>query len=221
MKMTPASSYNDCMRAMFGLKRFGIKMGLSTTRNILEGLDNPQNTFSCVHVAGTNGKGSIASALSTILYSKGYKVGLYTSPHLIRFNERIRVNRRSVSDQNVVRAYHAVKNAHRGGRELTFFEYATAMAMYEFGRQQIDWAVIETGMGGRLDATNIVEPALSIISNISLEHRMYLGNTISKIAEEKGGIIKKRTPVVTGVRQPGAFAVIQKIAQEKTAPLYH
>ncbi len=220
MTMPPTASYNDCMQAMFGLQRFGIKMGLSTTRNILEGLNNPQNNFFCIHVAGTNGKGSIASALSTILHRNGYKVGLYTSPHLIRFNERIRINGRAVSDKNVVRSYFAVKNIHSGERELTFFEYATSMALYEFGREQVDWAVIETGMGGRLDATNVIEPVLSIISNVSLEHQMYLGDTISKIAEEKGGIIKKQTPVVTGVRQPEVSAVIQKIALEKKAPLY-
>ncbi|MFC1885503.1 bifunctional folylpolyglutamate synthase/dihydrofolate synthase [Thermodesulfobacteriota bacterium] len=220
MTMPSILSYNECMQAMFSLNRFGIKLGLSSIQNVLDGLGNPQNAFSCVHVAGTNGKGSIASALSTIFNLAGYKVGLYTSPHLVRFNERIRINGRPIDDDDVVRSYHAVKDLHSGERELTFFEYATAMALYEFGRQQIDWAIIETGMGGRLDATNIIQPFISIISNISLEHQMYLGKTVSQIAGEKGGIIKKKTPVITGVKQPKALSVIQEIARKKEAPLY-
>jgi len=150
----------------------------------------------------------------------GYNVGLYTSPHLVSFNERICINNRPVSDENVVAAYEAVKKVHHGTREPTFFEFSTAMAFYEFGKNNVDWAVIETGMGGRLDATNIVEPALSIITNISLEHKMYLGNTISEITREKGGIIKKRVPVVTGVKQKNAFSVLKAIAESQSAPIY-
>lgn len=205
---------------MFGLRRFGIKLGLSTIRNILAGLENPQDRFSCIHVAGTNGKGSIASALSTILHLAGYTVGLYTSPHLVRFNERICVNNTPVSDEDVVSSYNAVKRVHSGKREPTFFEFSTAMALFEFGRKNVDWAVIETGMGGRLDATNIIKPALSIISNISLEHQMYLGNSIAQIAGEKGGIIKKNAPVVTGVQQKNAISVLKEIADAQSAPFY-
>lgn len=205
---------------MFGLRRFGIKLGLSTIRNILEGLENPQDRFSCIHVAGTNGKGSIASALSTILHLSGYTVGLYTSPHLVRFNERICINNTPVSDEDVVSSYKAVKRVHSGKREPTFFEFSTAMALLEFGEKNVDWAVIETGMGGRLDATNIIKPALSIISNISLEHQMYLGNSIAQIAGEKGGIIKKNAPIVTGVQQKNAISVLKEIADSQSAPLY-
>ena len=205
---------------MYGLRRFGIILGLSTIKNIVKGLKDPQDDFRSIHVAGTNGKGSIASALASILYLSGYKVGLYTSPHLVRFNERIHINNQPISDEDVVAAYEAVKKVHLGKREPTFFEFATAMAFYEFGRQKVDWAVFETGMGGRLDATNIIQPAVSIISNISLEHQMYLGNTIARITGEKGGIIKKNTPVVTGVRQKKAMAVLKEIADSKSAPLY-
>lgn len=213
-------SYNDCLKTIYGLRRFGIILGLTTIKNILKGLGNPHNSFKCIHVAGTNGKGSIASALASILYRSGYKVGLYTSPHLVRFNERILINNQPISDENVIASYEAVKKVHHGSREPTFFEFATAMAFYEFGRQKIDWAVIETGMGGRLDATNIIKPAISIISNISLEHRMYLGNTIAQIAGEKGGIIKKDSPVVTGVKQKNAISVLKEIADSKSAPFY-
>ncbi len=195
-------------------------MGLNTIKTILKSLGNPHKTYKCIHVAGTNGKGSIASSLSSILVASGYKVGLFTSPHLVRFNERISVDNQPVSDASVIRSYKAVKQADYGKREPTFFEYSTAMALYEFGRQKVDWAVVETGMGGRLDATNAVTPAVAIISNISLEHQFYLGNTIAEITGEKGGIIKKQIPVVTGVKQKQAISVLEKIAQEKQAPLY-
>jgi dihydrofolate synthase / folylpolyglutamate synthase len=212
--------YKACLDEMFSLRRFGIKLGLGTIRKTLADIGNPQDRFSCIHVAGTNGKGSIASALSSILRLSGYKVGLYTSPHLVRFNERICINNEPVSDDHVVSAYLAVKTARFGRREPTFFEYITAMALWIFGEEKVDWAVIETGMGGRLDATNTIKPRLCIISNISLEHREYLGNTIAQIAEEKGGIIKRRIPVITGARQTGAVSTLQRIADSRSAPLY-
>ena len=205
---------------MYGFRRFGIKLGLSTIKKILTGLDDPQNSFACIHVAGTNGKGSVASSLASILHHSGYKTGLYTSPHLVRFNERIQINNRPISNEKVVASYSAVKDAHFGRRDPTFFEFTTAMALYEFAAQKVDWAIIETGMGGRLDATNIIKPALSIITNISLEHREYLGNTLTQIAAEKAGIIKKRTPLVTGIRQRKAFAEVKRIAAGKKAPLF-
>ena len=220
VNMDTKDHYNKCIKTMYGLRRFGIKLGLSTIKNMMQGIGNPQNSFSCVHVAGTNGKGSIASSLASILKESNYRVGLYTSPHLVRFNERIRINNQSVSDENIVEAYEALKNVSTGKRKPTFFEYSTAMALYEFGKQKVDWAVIETGMGGRLDATNIIKPALSIISNISLEHRMYLGNTIKEIAGEKGGIIKNNTPVVSGAKQKNAVSILKDIAKKKSAPFF-
>jgi len=218
--MSQIDSYNLTLKSMYSLRRFGIKLGLSTIRKILKSLGNPQDNFSCIHVAGTNGKGSVASSLASILNASGYKTGLYTSPHLVRFNERITINNLPISNANVVEAYKAVKQVHRGNREPTFFEFTTAMAFYEFSRQKVDWAVIETGMGGRLDATNIIKPALSIITNISVEHREYLGNTIAQVAGEKGGIVKKYTPVVTGIKQKHAVAVVKEIAKTKSAPFF-
>jgi len=213
-------TYDDCLQTMYGLRRFGIKLELSTIQGILNGLENPQNRMACIHVAGTNGKGSVASALASILRLASYSVGLYTSPHLVKFNERICINGRPISDENVVLSYEAVKSVRHGGREPTFFEFSTAMALYEFGRQKVEWAVIETGMGGRLDATNIIKPALAVITNISVEHKMYLGNTITQIAAEKGGIIKKYTPVVTGVKQKSVISVLKTIAGSQSAPFY-
>jgi dihydrofolate synthase/folylpolyglutamate synthase len=218
--MVSKNSYDNCLKTLYGFRRFGIKLGLSTIKRILAGLGNPHDTYACIHVAGTNGKGSVASSLASILHHNGYKTGLYTSPHLVRFNERIQVNNRPITNEKVVISYDAVKDVHFGKRDPTFFEFTTAMALFEFAAQKVDWAVIETGMGGRLDATNIINPALSIITNISLEHREYLGNTLTQIAGEKAGIIKKRTPLVTGVRQKKAFAEIKRIAAKKKAPLF-
>jgi dihydrofolate synthase / folylpolyglutamate synthase len=214
------ANYQKCLDEMFSLHRFGIKLGLDLISDILKKLDNPHKTFSCIHIAGTNGKGSIASALSAILHNAGFKVGLYTSPHLIRFNERICINNKQISDEEVVAAHKAVKSVRPGFREPTFFEYTTAMAFYLFAKSNVDWAVIETGMGGRLDATNIVSPALSIISNIAMEHQYYLGNSISQIAFEKGGIIKKNTPVVTGAKHKDAVRVLREIASDRSASFY-
>ncbi|NOQ18678.1 MAG: bifunctional folylpolyglutamate synthase/dihydrofolate synthase [Desulfobacterales bacterium] len=205
---------------MYGLRRFGIILGLETIKRILSALGNPQENFTSIHVAGTNGKGSVASALSSILHESGYKVGLYTSPHLVRFNERICINNCQISDADVVKSYKAVQQVHHGDRSPTFFEFATAMALYEFGRQKVEWAVIETGMGGRYDATNIITPAISIITNVSMEHRDYLGNTLAKITREKAGIIKHRTPVVTAVKQKQAQSVVQRVAHKKSAPVF-
>lgn len=205
---------------MFSLRRFGIKLGLDVISNILDRLGNPQSSFKSIHIAGTNGKGSIASALSTILREAGLNVGLYTSPHLIHFNERICINNTQISDEDVIAAHEAVKSVHMGAREPTFFEYTTAMAFHFFKKARVDWGVIETGMGGRLDATNILTPEISIISNISLEHQFYLGNSIAEIAHEKGGIIKPRTPVVTGAKNKDAAQVLRNIASENSAPFY-
>ncbi len=212
--------YEKCLETMFSLHRFGIKLGLDVMQNILSGLDHPQHRFRSIHVAGTNGKGSVASMISAILQKAGFTVGLYTSPHLIHFNERIRINGRPVTNREVVAAFQAVQGVHSGDREPTFFEFATAMALYAFGERPVDWAVIETGMGGRLDATNMLAPELSIITNISIEHREYLGHTIAEIAGEKAGIIKQATPVVTGVKQPAAIRVVEAKAAALQAPCY-
>ncbi len=218
--MNTPREYDACLEAMYGMRRFGIKLELATIQRMLSALGDPQTQFRSIHVAGTNGKGSIASALATILHLAGYRTGLFTSPHLVRFNERIRVDGREIEDEAVVGAYKAVKAVDPGEREPTFFEFSTAMALYEFARQGVRWAVVETGMGGRMDATNLLEPAVSIISNISMEHQMYLGNTIARIAGEKAGIIKPGTPVVTGVRQKSAIEVMEAVAREQSAPLH-
>ncbi len=214
------TAYHQCLRSMFGLRRFGIKLGLETISGVLSALGDPQADYRTVHVAGTNGKGSIASALATILHRAGYRAGLYTSPHLVRFNERICIDGDPITDAEVVAAHDAVRSVRGGDREMTFFEYATAMAFFAFSRRAVDWAVIETGMGGRLDATNVVRPDLTVISNISLEHQAYLGRTLAEIAGEKAGIIKPEIPVVTGVRGRRVVPVIESRARSRGAPVY-
>ncbi len=214
------SSIDDHLSALYRLRRFGIKLGLTTITRLMRGLGNPQDRYSCIQVAGTNGKGSIAAFLSSVLVSAGYKVGLYTSPHLIRFNERIQINGSPISDTDVARVADAVQRIYTQGDPPTFFECGTAMALYHFALQEVDWAVLETGMGGRYDATNVVHPEVCIISNVSREHTEYLGNTLAKIATEKAGIIKGGAGVVTGARQKNALQVIEQKAAKHGVPLY-
>lgn len=213
-------SYNECLQHMFGLGRFGIILGLDTIRGILKNLGNPQDQFKSIHIAGTNGKGSIASYIGSILGHAGKSTGVYTSPHLIRFNERFAINNAHASDDDIVEAFLAVTKADTGERKATFFELATAMAFYLFARDGVEWGVIETGMGGRLDATNVLNPQACVISNISLEHTQYLGNTLEDITIEKGGIIKPGIPVVTGVNEALCLRTLEKIAKRESAPLY-
>lgn len=215
-----SSAYQECLDQLFRLGRFGIKLELETIETILQRLNNPHKNYNIVHVAGTNGKGSTATYVSSILRQAGFTTGVYTSPHLVRFNERICVNGREISDDEVVAAFQAVKEVDTGKRKATFFEITTAMAFVHFSRRKVDWAVIETGMGGRFDATNIVAPQVSIITNLSIEHTEYLGSTIRDLAREKGGIIKQDTPVVTAVSQPSGIEVLERLAQERQAPLF-
>ncbi|MBT3388672.1 MAG: bifunctional folylpolyglutamate synthase/dihydrofolate synthase [Desulfobacula sp.] len=213
-------SYEECLQTIYKLGRFGIKLELDTIFGILERLGTPHKHFRKVHIAGTNGKGSTAAYIAAILKQAGFKTGLFTSPHLVRFNERIVVDGKEISNDGVVEAYEAVNAADIGERKATYFEIATAMAFYHFAREKVDWAVIETGMGGRFDATNVIVPQVSVITNLSLEHTEYLGNTIKALAREKSGIIKENTPVVTAVSQPSARLVLENLAREKSADLF-
>ncbi|MDY6838075.1 MAG: folylpolyglutamate synthase/dihydrofolate synthase family protein [Thermodesulfobacteriota bacterium] len=213
------SSIDDHLSALYRLRRFGIQLGLTTISRLMKGLGNPEDQYACIHVAGTNGKGSVASFLSSVLVCAGYKVGLYTSPHLIRFNERIQINGNSISDNDVAGAAEAVQRIYTQGEPPTFFECATAMALYHFAVKKVNWAVLETGMGGRYDATNVVRSQACVISNISMEHTEYLGHTLKRIAAEKAGIIKENAGVVTGTRQKSALQVIEQAATEKGVPL--
>lgn len=214
------TEYSSCLERMFRLHRFGIKLGLETIGAMLAALDHPETRFQCIHIAGTNGKGSVAAMLSRILTTAGYTVGRYTSPHLERFNERICINDEPINDDQVADACQRAFAIGDLPRQPTFFEFTTAMALDQFARHDVQWAVIETGMGGRLDATNVIHPVIAVITNISLEHRTYLGDTLAAIAGEKAGIIKAGVPVVTAAHQKQARTVIHDRAAALNAPAF-
>ena len=195
------------------------KEGLSNTHALDEHFGHPHRQFKTIHVAGTNGKGSCSHTLAAILQSAGYKVGLYTSPHLVDFRERIRINGQCISKEYVVDFVEQERSFFEP-LHPSFFELTTAMAFKYFAEQAVDIAVIEVGLGGRLDCTNIITPVLSIITNISFDHTQFLGNTLAKIAGEKAGIIKKNVPVVIGETTPETLPVFQKKAAAKSAPLH-
>jgi len=183
-------------------------------------LGNPHVKFKSIHIAGTNGKGSTAHMLASILQESGYKVGLYTSPHLKDFRERIKINGEMITEKEVI---HFVKRSKTifEEMELSFFEFTVAMAFDYFAKQKVDIAIIETGLGGRLDSTNIINPELSVITNIGIDHTYLLGNTLEKIAVEKGGIIKKNRPVIIGRKQKETFDIFNNIAQKNNAELIY
>ena len=189
------------------------KPGLERITEFCRSIGNPQRNYFVVHIAGTNGKGSVSNMLAAVLQQAGYQTGLFTSPHLTDFRERIRVNGEMISKQKVVNFVDRYR-ADMERLQLSFFEMTTAMAFDYFAQSDVEVAVIETGLGGRLDATNIVQPILSVITNIGLEHTEYLGDSLPKIAREKGGIIKKCTPVVVGEKNTNYNLVLEEIAAD-------
>ncbi len=215
-----ATEYASYLQEFFALQKFGIKFGLSSTSTLLDRLGHPEKGLQCVHIAGTNGKGSVASFLSSILSQAGLKVGLYTSPHLVRFTERFQINGREIDQAQAAALMRTVSTAFDPREPPTFFEAVTAMGLLYFAQQKTDIAILETGMGGRLDATNVVTPLISIITSISMEHQEYLGHTLLQVAGEKAGIVKPRVPVLTGVNQPKVIDLIENTCREKNAPLY-
>jgi len=195
-----------------------MKFGLHGIRSLVAFLDYPEKRFPSIHIAGTNGKGSTASMIAAIYTAAGYKTGLYTSPHLVRFQERIRINGKTISSQAVARLTTRMRTQIERNKN-TFFEAVTAMAFTYFAESHVEIAVVETGLGGRLDATNILQPLVSVITTIGLEHTQILGTRIEEIAFEKGGIIKKGVPCVTGVRSPKAIRVLRSIGMRKNSPI--
>ncbi|MDP2236363.1 MAG: folylpolyglutamate synthase/dihydrofolate synthase family protein [Bacteroidales bacterium] len=194
------------------------KADLSNTIKLLELLGEPQKSFRSIHIAGTNGKGSVSHMLASILHSAGYKTGLYTSPHLKDFRERIRINGEMISENKVISFIESHKDDFEK-MELSFFEMTVGMAFQHFKEENIDIAIIETGMGGRLDSTNLVMPLLSIITNIGYDHTQFLGETLEKIAAEKAGIIKPKIPVIIGQTQFETKAVFEEKAAALNTPI--
>lgn len=214
----------EFMEMLAKRRRFGMRQGLEVIRELLARMGNPEKELVAVHIAGTNGKGSVAAIIDAVLRSAGLPVGKYTSPHLLYFNERICCNGRMVSDDELSKALTEVEAAaveiEAAGHDApTFFECATAAAFKIFRQNQIKLAVIETGLGGRLDATNVVMPLVSVITRIGLDHTQWLGETVEEIAKEKGGIIKPGRPVVLGAMPDEARVVLEEIANRQGSPL--
>ena len=214
------SAYEDSVQYLYGLQKFGIKFGLSKTENLLKAFGNPHVGRKYIHLAGTNGKGSTAAFMASVLREAGLKVGLYTSPHLVRFTERFLINGKEMTEQEAHGLIQEMKSVFSTKEPPTFFEATTAMALVHFAREDTDIDIMEVGMGGRLDATNIVHPMVCGITNISMEHREYLGNTLLEVAGEKAGIIKKGVDLVTAATRPRVLKLFEKIAGEKGAPFY-
>lgn len=211
--------YQASLDYLYSLQRFGIKLGLENTARLLERLGNPQDDLRIVHIAGTNGKGSTASALASILRQAGVRTGLYTSPHLHSFTERIQIDGKPVSEQIVAELIEEIRPI---AMELgtTFFEFATALALLCFQRSGINWAVLEVGMGGRLDATNVVRPELTMVTSVSLDHADHLGSSLAEVAGEKAGIFKSGVPVVSARQSKAADKVVGEQANALDAPLF-
>jgi dihydrofolate synthase / folylpolyglutamate synthase len=212
-------TYQEAIEYLYQLQRYGIRSSLHEMTRLAGSLGNPHQQFKSVHIAGTNGKGSTAAMMASILKACGFSVGLYTSPHLIDFTERIRINGKPIAPEMVAELTDHIRAKQDPTLSPTFFEFATAMAFLYFTQQRIDVAVVEVGMGGRLDATNLLDPLVSIITNVDYDHEGFLGNTVERIAQEKGGIIKEQTPVITAVDRPEAIRVIEEICRKRRARL--
>ena len=225
--------YGETTAYLFGLQRFGIKFGLENMQRMLHAFGTPHHRLRTVHIAGSNGKGSVAAFVAKIMQKAGYRVGLYTSPHLSDFTERIRIDGQAIAHEKVVQLTCAIRERqHKIAREdgttdsptsvvnMTFFEFTTLMALLFFAQNEVDLAVVEVGMGGRLDATNVLVPLISVITTISKEHQQYLGNTIEEISREKAGIIKPHGILVTSVTQPKVLAQFRSRCRELGSAMY-
>ena len=221
MKNSPALTYLE------SLKKYGIILGLEKIKIVLNEFDNPHEKFPSILVGGTNGKGSVCAMIAEALKNHNFKTGLYTSPHLINLEERIRINNKCIStsqfEELITKVSQKINNLLNRGKinvPLTYFEILTVCAFLFFAYQKVDIAVLEVGLGGRLDATNVVNPLLTIITNISKDHQNYLGKTITEIAQEKAGIIKEKTPVICGCKRGIAYKIIKDKAKKKKAPFF-
>jgi dihydrofolate synthase/folylpolyglutamate synthase len=209
---------HDSLEYLTHLKSKGINLDLGPVTRLLRSLGNPHKTYRTVLIGGSNGKGSVAAIISSILTRGGFSVGLYTSPHLIDFRERIRINNRMIEQEDLSQLIDLVRNAVT--EDVTYFEFATAVAFLHFYRCQVDLAVLEVGMGGRLDATNVVDSDVSIITNVSLEHQRYLGRKLNSIAREKGGIIKRKGICLTAAKQASVIKTLEHICSDRQSRLY-
>lgn len=212
-------NYKEAWDYLDNLQFFKIKLGLESMAEFLGSVGNPQDQLRYVHVGGTNGKGSVSATLRTLLTEAGYKVGLYTSPHLSSVRERFRINDTYISETDFADIATRIKNT-LSGNKITYFEFTTALALLWFAKEKVDLAIMEVGLGGRLDATNVISPLVSVITNVSMDHEAHLGNTLTEVATEKAGIIKFGVPVVSGVENNESGEVVQRTCFEKGLPLF-
>ncbi|MBI3753558.1 MAG: bifunctional folylpolyglutamate synthase/dihydrofolate synthase [Deltaproteobacteria bacterium] len=233
--MPKSSRYTKPIQYLSSLEKYGMKLGLKRIKPLLKSLGNPQDKLSIIHIGGTNGKGSTSAMIASILTEAGYRAGLYTSPHLVRFNERIKINGQEISDKKVAELVERIRQRLEArGLGLksktpvpspqslipTFFEFATAMAFLYFAEEKVDFAIMEVGLGGRLDATNVGNPLVSVITNIARDHQAILGRRIKDIAFEKAGIIKKGGVLISGETKPAALKVLTAECKNKKAIFY-
>jgi len=213
---------HETLAYLYGLERFGMVFGLENITRLVQTLGDPHLDLKVIHVGGTNGKGSVSAMMASILQEEGYQVGLYTSPHLVSFTERIQINGAEITWAEVVELTdllrRRVEEEHIPPR-FTFFDFTTALAMYYFARRKVDIAILEVGLGGRLDSTNVVRPLITVITNISRDHLNILGERIEDIAGEKAGIVKQGIPLISGVTQPEVIAILEQECIKKEAPL--
>ena len=213
-------TYPAAIEYLYSLQKHGIKLGLEPMQALLEAIGHPEHRLRVLHVGGTNGKGSTVAMAAAMLRASGLRVGLYTSPHLVEFRERIRIDGEMIPEGRLADLVARLRRAVSPGVSLTFFEMTTALALLYFAESQVDLAVLEVGMGGRFDATNVVEPIACGVTTIALDHQEYLGTTEEAIAFEKAGIIKSAVPIVVGRMGAGAEAVIRRVAGERAAPVW-
>lgn len=222
--MVTEMNYKESVEYVLSIPLFADKLGTDCLNQILDRLGHPEQSYSVIHIAGTNGKGSTCAFLSSILQAAGYRVGMFTSPHLVKINERMQIDRKIIPDEEWTEVFEEVMQAvgkakQDGIAHPSFFEFVFLMAAVYFRKQNVDYAIFETGMGGRLDATNVVQPVLTIITSVGMDHMQYLGHTLEKIAYEKAGIMKKKVPALFFDRKDTATQVIVQYAEKISAPL--
>jgi dihydrofolate synthase/folylpolyglutamate synthase len=212
-------NYRDAWLFLDSLQFFKIKLGLESMRRFLQKLGNPHESLKYIHIAGTNGKGSVGAALVEMLSAAGFRVGWYTSPHLSSVRERFKINTQFISEEAFAEKASRI-TAILDGKQITYFEFTTALAFLWFAEEKVDYVVLEVGMGGRLDATNVVTPQLSVITNVAMDHEAYLGTTLQMVAAEKAGIIKENVPVVSAVEDEEGRKVIESVCKKNNARLF-
>ncbi|OGP56163.1 MAG: hypothetical protein A2Y65_07705 [Deltaproteobacteria bacterium RBG_13_52_11] len=215
-------SQQETLAYLYGLERFGMVFGLENISSLLQVLGDPHLALKVIHVGGTNGKGSVSAMMASVLQEEGYRVGLYTSPHLVSFTERIQINGAPIAWEEVVRLtdlLHRRVDEKNISQQFTFFDFTTAIAMYYFFLQEVDLSILEVGLGGRLDSTNVVQPLITVITNVEKDHFQILGERVEDIAREKAGIVKQGVPLISGATKSEVIEILEETCREKGAPM--